>query len=111
MKVYKLFTLALAALAFAACSDDDVTNPQEQGINEDENWQADIEGMTINFATLARPNTRAYSGTTASVGTEAVIYDAYVFAKEANPKHDRGLTGDWTVIKCQVNADGIWWKE
>lgn len=107
MKVYKLFTLALAALAFAACSDDDVTNPQEQGINEDENWQADIEGMTINFATLARPNTRAYSGTTASQGTEAVIYDAYVFAKEANPKHDRGLTGDWTVIKCQVNADGI----
>lgn len=107
MKVYKLFTLALAALAFAACSDDDVTNPQGDGINEDENWQADVEGLTINFATLAKPNTRAYSGTTASVGTEAVIYDAYVFAKEANPKHDRGLTGDWTVIKCQVNADGI----
>lgn len=108
MKVYKLFTLALAALAFAACSDDEVTNPQNQGINEDENWQADIEGLTINFATLATgPNTRAYAGTTESKGTEAVIYDAYVFAKEANPKHDNGLTGDWTVIKCKVNDDGV----
>lgn len=108
MKVYKLFTLALAALAFAACSDDEVTNPQNQGINEDENWHADIEGLTINFATLATgPNTRAYAGTTESKGTEAVIYDAYVFAKEANPKHDNGLTGDWTVIKCKVNEDGI----
>lgn len=108
MKVYKLFTLALAALAFAACSDDEVPNPQNQGINEDENWQADIEGLTINFATLATgPQTRAYAGTTESKGTEAVIYDAYVFAKEANPKHDNGLTGDWTVIKCKVNDDGI----
>lgn len=108
MKVYKLFTLALAALAFAACSDDEVTNPQNQGLNEDENWQADVEGLTINFATLATgPNTRAYSGETESKGTEAVIYDAYVFAKEANPKHDNGLTGDWTVIKCKVNDDGV----
>lgn len=108
MKVYKLFTLALAALAFAACSDDEVTNPQNQGLNEDENWQADVEGLTINFATLATgPNTRVVSGETESKGTEAVIYDAYVFAKEANPKHDNGLTGDWTVIKCKVNDDGI----
>ena len=108
MKVYKLFTLALAALAFAACSDDEVINPQNQGLNEDENWQADVEGLTINFATLATgPNTRAYSGETESKGTEAVIYDAYVFAKEANPKHDNGLTGDWTVIKCKVNDDGV----
>lgn len=108
MKVYKLFTLALAALAFAACSDDEVTNPQNQGLNEDENWQADVEGLTINFATLATgPNTRAYSGETESKGTEAFIYDAYVFAKEANPKHDNGLTGDWTVIKCKVNDDGV----
>ncbi|GCB34794.1 DUF5029 domain-containing protein [Bacteroides faecalis] len=108
MKVYKLFTLALAALAFAACSDDEVINPQNQGLNEDENWQADVEGLTINFATLATgPNTRAYSGETESKGTEAVIYDAYVFAKEANPKHDNGLTGDWTVIKCKVNNDGV----
>lgn len=108
MKVYKLFTLALAALAFAACSDDEVPNPQNQGINEDENWHADIEGLTINFATLATgPKTRVVSGETESKGTEAVIYDAYVFAKEANPKHDNGLTGDWTVIKCKVNDDGI----
>lgn len=104
MKVYKLFTLALAALAFAACSDDEVPNPNP---NPDDNWQADIEGLTINFATMAPPKTRAYSGETESKGTEAVIYDAYVFAREANPKHDRGLTGDWTVIKCEVNGDGI----
>lgn len=107
MKVYKLFTLALAALAFAACSDDDVTNPQGEGINENENWQADVEGLTINFATLAVPQTRTYEGETESKGTEAVIYDAFVFAKEANPKHDRGLTGDWTVIQCKVNTSGI----
>ena len=56
MKVYKLFTLALAALAFAACSDDEVTNPQEQGINEDENWHADIEG-SVSYTHLTLPTT------------------------------------------------------
>lgn len=100
MKVYKLFTLALAALAFAACSDDEVPNPNP---NPDENWQADIEGLTINFATLAKPTTRAFHGTTPSIGTEAAIYKAFVFAREANPQHERAVAGDWTVIECAVD--------
>lgn len=105
MKIYKLFTLALAALAFAACSDDDVVDNGQRGINETDDWQADTESISIDFTNGSDPSTRAYSGTTDSEGTEATIYTAYVFAREANPTHDRPLTGDWTVFECKVTKD------
>lgn len=105
MKLYKLLPFALAALVFAACSKDSIepgTDPGNQ-TNPDENWEANVEGLTINFTTLPPPpGTRAYSGVTASEGTEGTIYTAYVFAREANPGHARPLTGDWTVIECKV---------
>ena len=104
MRIYKLFTFALAAMAFAACSDNDATD--NQGPNTPDNWEADLEGITINFASKIDPSTRAYDGETESEGTEAVIYDAYVFAREANPSHERPLDGDWTVLKCEVNGKG-----
>lgn len=104
MRIYKLFSFALAAMAFAACSDNDVTD--NQGPNTPDNWQPDLGGITINFASKIDPSTRAYDGETESEGTEAVIYDAYVFAREANPSHERPLDGDWTVIKCEVNEKG-----
>lgn len=105
MKIYKLFTLAMAAMAFAACSDNDVIDEQKPGSQTPENWEANMEGITINFGSASAPGTRAYEGETASEGTEAVIYDAYVFAREANPGHLNPLEGDWTVIKCKVNED------
>lgn len=105
MKIYKLFTLAMAAMAFAACSDNDVIDEQKPGSQTPENWEANMEGLTINFGAASGPGTRAYEGETPSLGTEAVIYDAYVFAREANPGHLNPLEGDWTVIKCEVNKD------
>lgn len=108
MKLYKLLPFALAALVFAACSKDSIepgTDPGNQ-TNPDENWEANVEGLTINFTTLPAPATRAYAGETESLGTEGTVYKAYVFAREANPGHLRPLTGDWTVIECDVNEKG-----
>ena len=105
MKVYKLFTMAMAAMAFAACSDNDVIDDQKLGDQTPDNWEANMEGLTINFGTATGPTTRDYSGETPSEGTEAMIYDAYVFAREANPGHQNPLEGDWTVIKCKVNDE------
>lgn len=36
-----------------------------------------------------------------------MIYEAFIFAKEANPLHDRALTGDWTVIRVTRDDNGI----
>lgn len=107
MKIYKLFTLVMAAMAFTACGDNDVIDGQDPDNQAPENWEANMEGLTINFGTASGPTTRDYSGETPSEGTEAVIYDAYVFAREANPGHLNPLEGDWTVIKCKVNDDNI----
>lgn len=104
MKTKHLFTFAFAAfaLAFAGCSDDDdVRNvnsepqPGEKG--------ALVEGISINFGESQDTKTRAYSGSQTGQGTEGMIYEAYIFAKEANPTHARPLDGDWTVIR--VTAD------
>lgn len=105
MKTRHLFTFALTAfaLAFAGCSDDDdVRNvnsepqPGEKG--------ALVEGISINFGESQDTKTRAYAGSQTGQGTEGMIYEAYIFAKEANPTHARPLDGDWTVIR--VTTDG-----
>lgn len=94
--------MAAFALSFAACSDDDdVRNansepkPGEKG--------ALVEGISINFGESETAHTRAYSGSQTGEGTEGMIYEAYIFAKEANPTHTRPLDGDWTVLR--VTAD------
>lgn len=100
MKTRHLFTVALAAFAFAACSQDDDINtnsepqPGEKG--------ALVEGISINFGESGA-GTRAYAGDQIGEGTEGMIYEAFLFAKEANPIHPRSLTGDWTVLR--VTAD------
>lgn len=106
MKTRHLFTLALAAFAFAACSqDDDITanpepKPGEKG--------ALVESISINFGEgTQRPGTRVYGEDQIGEGTEGMIYEAFIFAKEANPKHDRAFTGDWTVIRITRNASGL----
>lgn len=106
MKTRHLFTLALAAFAFAACSqDDDITanpepKPGEKG--------ALVESISINFGEGSqRPGTRVYGEDQKGEGTEGMIYEAFIFAKEANPKHDRALTGDWTVIRITRNGSGL----
>lgn len=109
MKTRHLFTFALAAfaLSFAGCSDDDdVRNansepkPGEKG--------ALVESITIDFGDASQiSKTRAYGADQAGEGTEGMIYEAFIFAKEANPKHDRSQTGDWTVIRITRNANGL----
>lgn len=109
MKTKHLFTFAFAAfaLAFAGCSDDDdVRNvnsepqPGEKG--------ALVESMTIGFGDASQTaKTRAYGADQEGQGTEGMIYEAFIFAKEANPLHDRALTGDWTVIRVTRDDSGI----
>lgn len=104
MKTKHLFTFAFAAfaLAFAGCSDDDdVRNVNSEPIPGQKG--ALVEGISINFGESQGAKTRAYSGSQTGQGTEGMIYEAYIFAKEANPTHSRPLDGDWTVIR--VTAD------
>uniref|UniRef100_UPI0025E0799B DUF5029 domain-containing protein n=1 Tax=uncultured Bacteroides sp. TaxID=162156 RepID=UPI0025E0799B len=104
MKTKHLFTFALAAfaLSFAACSDDDdVRNANSEPIPGEKG--ALVEGISINFGESEAAHTRAYTGTQAGEGTEGMIYEAFIFAKEANPTHTRPLDGDWTVLR--VTAD------
>lgn len=111
MKINKYFTLAFAALAFTACSnDDDISenNPDDKVLGEL------VDAISINFINGDGPSTRVMSGDTKSEGTEAQIMKAYVFAKEANPEHTRPLEGDWTVKEvlpgagdAEVKGDGI----
>lgn len=111
MKINKYFTLAFAALAFTACSNDDDLTPR----GEDDKVLGElVDAISINFINGDGPSTRVMSGETKSEGTEAQIMKAYVFAKEANPEHTRPLEGDWTVKEVlpgagdtEVKGDGI----
>ncbi len=106
MKTRHLFTLALAAFAFAACSqDDDInTNPEPQPGEKG----ALVESISINFGEgFQKPGTRVYGADQKGEGTEGMIYEAFIFAKEANPLHDRALDGDWTVIRITRDASGL----
>lgn len=106
MKTRHLFTVALAAFAFAACSqDDDInTNPEPQPGEKG----ALVESISINFGEgFQKPGTRVYGADQKGEGTEGMIYEAFIFAKEANPLHDRALDGDWTVIRITRNASGL----
>lgn len=102
MKINNFFlTLGLAALTFTACSEDEVNNNPDDGGKQQ--LGEIIESLSINFGEAKSTATRAYSGTQKGLGTEGMIYEAFIFAKEANPAHTRPMDGDWTVIR--VTAD------
>lgn len=101
MKTRKLFTLALAAMAFTACNnDDDATNDVNNGKREQ------IDQIGVSFAPTS---TYADNGTMVGQGTENNVYKAFVFAHETNAS---GLMpGDWTVKEVGdgtnvINATG-----
>lgn len=99
MKKLSLFAMAFAAMAFTACSqDDDLDGQANKELKEGEL----VEAISINFGE-AKLNTRAYAGTEKGEGTEGRIYEAFIFAKEANPSHTRAKTGDYTVIRVTAN--------
>lgn len=99
----KLFTVAFAALALAACSNDDDINTGNQGGDNGQNEL--VDAISISFGhSKTTPGTRVMSSTgTVGIGTENNIYEAFVFAKEADPKHTRPKDGDWTVIRVVAN--------
>lgn len=96
MKNCKYLAMALATMAFAACSnnDDDHSGAEQQKGEL-------LEAMSISFG--APTTGRTVGGTTEGIGTENSIYEAFVFAKEEKPSHVRPLDGDWTVIRVTNN--------
>lgn len=97
MKKYNYLVMALATMAFAACSNND---DDHQGSNEPQGEL--LNAMSISFG-VPSVTSRAVAGTTAGTGSENSIYEAFVFAKEAKPTHVRPLDGDWTVIRVTEN--------
>lgn len=98
MKLTKLFTFTMAALALGACSNDDNltdgTNPDNGGKTGEL-----IEAITIAFPRSV--GTRADAGTIQGEGTEDNVYVAYVFARENDPQHEGKKVGDWTVKRVK----------
>lgn len=89
MKKRNLFALAMATMAFAACSNDDDQNIPGGGQKGE---LIDVIGITF-----AAPNASTYadSGTKDGEATENNIYKAFVLAYEAG--HADLMPGDWTV--------------
>lgn len=96
MKRRNLFTLALAALAFTACgNDDDMKDGNNGGATG-----GIVEQIGISFAPPA--GTYADNGVKEGEATENDVYKAFVFAHETDAS---GLTpGDWSV---QEVGDGV----
>ena len=100
MKLNKLFTFTLAALAMAACSNDD-----EPGIDNGGQKGELIDAISIAFTNSTAPATRADKGEIEGVGTENNVYVAYLFAKENDPQHEGAKVGDWTVKRVAGDAN------
>lgn len=96
MRKCKYLAMALATMAFAACSNND-DDYKENGEQKGELLNA----MSISFGAPVKG--RAITGSTGGEGTENNIYEAFVFAKEEKPSHVRPLEGDWTVIRVTAN--------
>lgn len=102
MKLSKLFTFTMAALALGACSsnDDDLAGGTTPAPVKGET----IDAISIAFSSSTTP-TRASMGEIDGTGTENNVYVAYVFAKENDPQHEGKKLGDWTV-KRVVKSGG-----
>lgn len=99
MKLNKLFTFTLAALAMAACSNDD-----EPGIDKGGQKGELIDAISIAFTSSSAPATRADKGEIEGTGSENDVYVAYLFAKENDPLHEGAKVGDWTVKRVAGDA-------
>lgn len=91
MKRRNLFALAMATMAFAACSNDDA--PVNGG---DEQKGEIIDAISVKFVSTGA-GTRAADGIEDGLEQENKLYHAFVFAKEAAPTHAGARIGDWTV--------------
>lgn len=101
MKLNKLFTFTLAALALGACSNEDDLNG---GGNPEPGKGELVEAISIAFANSTVP-TRANMGEIDGEGSENKVYVAYVFAKENDPQHEGKKVGDWTVKRVVKSGE------
>ena len=95
-----MFTFTLAALAMAACSNDD-----EPGIDKGGQKGELIDAISIAFTSSSAPATRADKGEIEGTGSENDVYVAYLFAKENDPLHEGAKVGDWTVKRVAGDAN------
>lgn len=102
MKLNKLFTFTLAALALGACSNDDDLNGG--GTNPEAGKGELVDAISIAFANSSTV-TRANMGEIDGTGTENAVYVAYVFAKENDPQHEGKKVGDWTVKRVAGGSE------
>lgn len=102
MKLNKLFTFTLAALALGACSNDDDLNGG--GTNPEAGKGELVDAISIAFANSSTV-TRANMGEIEGTGSENAVYVAYVFAKENDPQHEGKKVGDWTVKRVAGDAN------
>lgn len=102
MKLSKLFTFTMAALALGACSsnDDDLVG----GTNPAPGKGEIIDAISIAFSS-STTSTRADMGTIDGTGTENNVYVAYVFARENDPQHEGKKLGDWTVKRVVKSGE------
>lgn len=98
MRTSNLFAMALAAVSFAACSNDDA--PAAGGENQGEL----VDAISVYFTNPK--GTYAYDESVMGEETENNVYDAFIFAKENNPEHPDALVGDWTVKEAKVDGGG-----
>ena len=99
MKMYKLFSLAFATLAFAACSNDDTSAGGQTGEG------AMIDAIKVSFQDTGA-STRADQPDEDGIGTENAVYHAFVFAREASPGHAGARVGDWSVQEVKRDDAG-----
>ncbi len=99
MKTKNLFAFALAAAAFAACSNED--SPANGGEDRGEI----IEAISVKFAN-GGVQSRAADGVEDGLAQENKVYHAFVFAKEAAPKHAGARAGDWSVQEVGSTTGG-----
>lgn len=103
MKLNKLFTFTLAALALGACSNDDDLNGG--GTNPEAGKGELVDAISIAFVNSSAV-TRASMGEVDATDGENAVYVAYVFAKENDPQHTDKKVGDWTVKRVAGKDSG-----
>lgn len=100
MRTSNLFAMALAAMSFAACSNDDA--PAAGGENQGEL----VDAISVYFTNPK--GTYAYDESVKGDATENNVYHAFIFAKENKPEHPDAFVGDWTVKEAMgEGADPI----
>lgn len=97
MKMNKLFTFGLAALAFAACSNEENGPAGENGQKGEI-----VDEISVRFTDGGHVGARA-GETMDGKGTENAVYVAYVFAHEMTGENTGAVTDKWSVRRVMAD--------